>query len=225
LEKHIQQTWKVDLAERSLGEEIRFNEGEALLSLEYQSYEQLPEKKEFTVHCILENLVEERLNIVLDMPVILTVEGHQIKAYDWLPSSFHSGTILPGRKVEVMCIFASKVADGISSSDKLAISARISGLKETMMLECPVKESKGNCYIVTAGFGKESEEFKIMSKFRDEFLSAHSIGKFLVKNYYTLCELTLPYLLKLSFIPKILRAVLKPIVAIIKWIMHKKKTN
>ena len=190
--------------------------------MEFQSFEQLSSQKEFTVHCILENLVDERLNIVLDMPVILTSEGHQLKAYDWLPSSFHSGIILPGRKVEIMCTFASKIKDGISKGDRIAISGRISGLSETIMLECPVSITKDKCYLVTAGFGHGSSEYILMSSFRDQVLMPRRGGRFFVEVYYTICEHTLPILSDFRFLPKLLKIMLNPIIGIISCVMRKK---
>src|SRR5690606_9606394 len=80
----------------------------------------------------------------------------------------------------------------IRTGERMLIRVHLAGGDTPVMIDTGLREKKTGCYIVTFVYGRESEEYRLMTGFRDTFLMRSGIGKSLVRLYYATSPWMLP---------------------------------
>lgn len=155
----------------------------------------------FNLEIAVTNLSLRHRYLHFELPVIVDIRGRQWAAGEWAEGDFTAGTIYSGATIVTNALFHSGRIGDKPPGGRVMLSCheRISS-PVTYHLSARLKGEA--CYAVTFCFGRESETYRQMTRFRDEMLVRHCIGRIFVASYYALsprlieATMQFPYLQK-----------------------------
>jgi len=129
------------------------------------------------------NLSDRHRYLHLELPVLVDIRGRQIAAGEWDEEEFTAGTIYSGATVVSNALFPVTRVGDKPPAGRVMLSCH-------ERLETPVTyhlaaRLKGDaCFAVTYCFSRESEEYWLMTQFRDERLLTNLAGRAFTRIYY-----------------------------------------
>jgi hypothetical protein len=137
------------------------------------------------------NVTDRNIYIHLDLPAFIDMNRNQVMAEKWADQEFISGMVYSGASVRTNALFkASRLGERPPGGRIVLTCHERSEPPATFHLASRIKGSA--CYLVTFCYTRESEEYRLMVRFRDDFLTRMWAGRLLIGCYYRLS----PYLIE-----------------------------
>jgi hypothetical protein len=137
----------------------------------------------YNLEVAVTNLSSRHRYLHLELPVIVDAGGRQIAAGEWAEGEFTSGTVYAGATVHTNALFPVGRAGDKPPGGRVMLSCH-------ERLDVPVTyhlsgRLKGEaCFAVTYCFGRDSDAYRAMIRFRDERLRATVAGRGVISMYY-----------------------------------------
>lgn len=186
------------------------------------------------IHLKIKNRTDSKIFFILNNVLIIDVLGNQIKAYTGFVGTFAQGDIYPFTGIPIIPCFYEWQVPNAKSIKKIVVLyyAGSDGILKEKIIDMPndVHIEKpptpiitnatvsnpqsgvsSNCFVVTLCFGRQSNEYKQMTLFRDEVLNKYLSGRFFIRQYYAYS----PILIKIIGKSKTLVYFLKCILSIL----------
>ncbi len=132
----------------------------------------------------MHNKSGRNVNVFLDLPILLRHNNKQFSAVDWVENYFKSGIIYNGADVEIACYYLEENLADIRRGDHILIPVSAPALSLLKTYSTPLSPEDGRCFLVTFAFDKYSPVYFESIRFRDRFLAAHIVGRFMIRLYY-----------------------------------------
>jgi len=138
--------------------------------------------KWFNLSLVISNPTEDNLYIHLDLPVLIDNKKNQISAEKWSEGEFVAGMIYAGASVQTNALFKTSKLGDRPTGGKVIVTCHEREPPSTYHIEAKIKGEA--CYFVTYCYSRQSSEYLIMTKFRDEVLSRTLLGRISISFYY-----------------------------------------
>ncbi|MEP6646163.1 MAG: restriction endonuclease [Saprospiraceae bacterium] len=130
----------------------------------------------------INNPTVKNLYIHLDLPVLIDRQKNQVSAEKWADDEFVAGMIYAGASVKTNALFKTSRLGERPPGGRIIVTCHEREPRVTYHLNARLKGEA--CYIVTYMYTRQSPEYRLMCKFRDEVLSAFLIGRIFISLYY-----------------------------------------
>lgn len=158
------------------------------------------------VHVGLTNTGDQNLTIHVDLPIVVSKKSHrQVTAIHWKENYFFHGVLVSGATVELACDFLKAQIEQIKPGDRMILHVHVAGMDASIVLDQRLRNPSGNCYIVTYCYGRDSEEYRTMIRFRDQVLMRSGTGRRVINFYYRSSPILIELLQRSSPIAKTVR--------------------
>ncbi len=165
--------------------------------------------KWFNLSLIVTNPTDENLYVHLDLPVLIDKKKDQFSAEKWADGEFVAGMIYKGASIHTNALFKTSKLGERPPGGKIIVTCHEREPPLTYHLEAKLKGEA--CYFVTYCYSRDSEEYVMMTAFRDEVLSKLFMGRIGIDLYYFFS----PMLVKWAPYNKILEGVIKKLTMLI----------
>ena len=178
------------------------------------------EKDWYNLGIRISNPTQQNLYIHLELPALIDSEKTQHIADQWGTDDFVSGMIYAGATVRTNARFkASKVGDRPPGG---RIVLTYHERKDNLITFHLTAQLRGEaCYFVTYCFGRDSEEYRSMTRFRDERLQRHMLGQIMISFYYRFSPLVVALARRSTIVDCALRQFTKVVLRLLR---HKLST-
>ncbi|MGB3077460.1 MAG: restriction endonuclease [Saprospiraceae bacterium] len=166
------------------------------------------EGKWYNLMLTISNPTEENLYIHLDLPVLIDKQKTQISADKWADEEFVAGMIYAGASVRTNALFKTSKVGERPPAGKIVVTCHERVPQRTYHLMAKLKGEA--CYFVTYCYSRRSQEYELMTRFRDQVLSHSIIGKVSIDIYY----LSSPFLVQWASRIKIIDLVLRKLTSL-----------
>lgn len=162
----------------------------------------------YNLDLVISNPSENNIYIHLDLPALIDQKKDQVTADQWAENEFVAGMIYSGASVRTNALFkASRLGERPPGGKVMLTCHERTDPPQTYHLSAKLKGSA--CYIVTYCYSRNSDEYQIMTRYRDEVLANTVAGRVFINAYYlispvmikcaarsALVDITLKYLAK-----------------------------
>ena len=167
------------------------------------------------------NASEKNHEVVLGIPVYITLDNEQIEPRNTYQGYFTSGIVYAGCTVESCYIFDSDQLSKVRVGDKLIMELSYSDktIKKVINIEhkVPSKNANSACFIATAAYGTPvSQEIKVLRYWRVMELKNSRIGNSFVSFYYHVSPPIANFIRNKPLFRKCVRMILNPFVNFLK---------
>ena len=139
----------------------------------------------YNLDLTISNHSDHHIYIHLDLPALIDPKKNQITAEQWAENEFVAGMIYSGASVRTNALFkASRLGERPPGGRVMLTCHERTEPPSTYHLAARLKGEA--CFIVTYFYGRQSEEYLLMTYFRDHVLSASFAGRSFISVYYTL---------------------------------------
>ena len=140
--------------------------------------------KWFNLGLVISNPTDENIYIHLDLPVLIDQKKIQNSAEKWADGEFVAGMIYAGASVHSNALFHTSKIGERPPGGKVIVTCHEREPAVTYHLSARLKGEA--CYFVTYCYSRQSDEYRMMTKFRDEVLSLTWYGQVVIAFYYKL---------------------------------------
>lgn len=139
----------------------------------------------YNLDLILTNPSDRNVYIHLDLPALIDGKKNQVSADQWAENEFVAGMIYSGASIRTNALFkATRLGERPPSGKVMLTCHERTDHPSTYHLSAKLKGSA--CYIVTYCYSKESEEYVLMTNFRDRVLMRTFSGRLFISAYYSI---------------------------------------
>ncbi len=164
----------------------------------------------------LENTSASNIQLFCELPTYITHARKQYGAQGWSQDSFEHGSIYAGATVSLAFYFSAKQVASVHPADRIILTLHMVPSGEAFFLEEEVGGRKKDCFLVTFVFGRHSQDYQAMIRFRDEILLPSRGGRQMVSVYYRLGTWLKPHLKCRPMLQALLLPGLKAVVAAVR---------
>ena len=157
----------------------------------------------------MSNTSEENLYIYLDLPVLIDSKKIQTSAEKWADDEFVAGMIYAGASVHTNSFFKRSRLGERPPGGKVVVTYHEREPPATYHIQARLKGEA--CYFVTYCYSRQSPEYVLMIKYRDEILSDKFWGRTFIHLYYFLA----PFIVHVASKNKIIDHVLRKVVELV----------
>jgi len=136
----------------------------------------------YNLSLVLSNPTDENLYIHLDLPALIDKRKNQISAEKWADGEFVAGMIYAGASVHTNALFKTSKLGERPSGGRIVVTCHEREPPVTYHLGARLKGEA--CYFVTYCYSRQSAEYFLMTRFRDEVLSLTFFGRIWIDLYY-----------------------------------------
>lgn len=130
--------------------------------------------------------------IHLDLPAFIDKKGNQTIADKWSDDEFTAGMLYEGATIKTNALFRATRLGEHPPGGRVMQTVHIrTDTPETQHLAARVKGDA--CYFVTYCYSRQSPEYRMMRRFRDEILASTWMGNRLIGMYYALSPMLIKY--------------------------------
>jgi hypothetical protein len=159
--------------------------------------------KWYNLNLTLSNPTDENYYIHLDLPVLIDNKKNQTSAEKWVDGEFVAGMIYAGASVRTNALFKTSKLGERPPGGKIIMSCHEREPPVTYHLTARLKGEA--CYFVTYCYSRQSSEYAIMTRFRDNVLYKTSLGRLGISLYYFLSPFFIRIAPKYKFIDMCIR--------------------
>lgn len=158
----------------------------------------------YNLDLVISNPTERNLYLHLDLPALIDTNRNQVSAEKWAENEFVAGMIYAGASVRTNALFKASRLGERPPSGKVMLTCHERTTPPTVYhVSAKIKGSA--CYVVTYCYTRQSDEYALMTKFRDEVLDKNIAGKFFIRTYYVLSPVLVHLASQSSFVDNMLR--------------------
>ncbi len=166
------------------------------------------EGKWYNLMLTISNPTDENFYIHLDLPVLIDKQKTQINADKWADEEFVAGMIYAGASVRTNALFKTSKLGERPAGGKIVLTCHERVPVRTYHLMAKLKGEA--CYFVTYCYSRHSQEYAMMTRFRDQVLSHTLMGKVSIDIYY-FCS---PFLIQWASRKKIIDLALRKLTSL-----------
>ena len=167
----------------------------------------------YNLDLVITNPSDRNIYIHLDLPALIDSKKNQVTADKWADNEFVAGMIYSSASVRTNALFkASRLGERPPSGKVMLTCHERTDPPSTYHLSAKLKGSA--CYVITYCYSRDSEEYVMMTDFRDDVLEKSIAGRCLISSYYWISPSLVRWAGKITFIDSALRWIVKRIIAI-----------
>jgi len=167
----------------------------------------------FNLGLTITNPTDRNVYIHFELPALIDQKRNQVMADQWVEGEFVSGLIYAGASVRTNALFSvAKLGDRPSGGRVVLTCHERDEVLLTYHLQAKLQGQA--CYVVTYCYSTRSDEYKVMTSYRDQVLARSLAGRSFIKLYYFIS----PYLVEVATKHQSLGRLLRKIVF---WIIPK----
>lgn len=137
----------------------------------------------FNLQLTITNYSNRHRYIHLDLPVIVDPKGFQIPSSEFWEGHFKAGLVYSGASVSTNALFSVEQTGDKPPGGRVMLTCHEKiAYPVTYHLSARLKGDA--CYVVTYCFGRDSEQYKDLTRFRDITLQRSMIGVWFIDFYY-----------------------------------------
>ncbi|HZV68146.1 MAG TPA: restriction endonuclease [Saprospiraceae bacterium] len=159
--------------------------------------------KWFNLSLTLSNPTDENLYVHLDLPVLIDKQKNQISAEKWADEEFIAGMIYAGASVRTNALFKTSKLGERPPGGKIVLTCHEREPPVTYHLSSKLKGEA--CYFVAYCYSRQSQEYVMMSGFRDQELSRTFLGRKSIEAYYLISPFLVQWAGKIKIVDYLLR--------------------
>lgn len=137
----------------------------------------------YNLEVAVTNLSTRHRYLHFELPVIVDAGGRQIAAGEWAEGEFTSGTVYAGATVHTNALFPVGRAGDKPPGGRVMLSCH-ERLDAPLTYHLAGRLKGEACFAVTYCFGRDSDAYRVMTRFRDERLRPSAAGRGLILLYY-----------------------------------------
>lgn len=169
----------------------------------------------YNLDLVISNPSDKNIYIHLDLPALIDQKKNQVTADQWAENEFVAGMIYSGASVRTNALFkASRLGERPPSGKVMLTCHERTEPPLTYHLSAKLKGSA--CYIVTYCYSRHSDEYLIMTRYRDEVLVNTFAGRIFVSAYYLISPAMIKWAERSSWFDFTLKFLAQRITAYIK---------
>jgi hypothetical protein len=172
----------------------------------------------YNLTVIVSNNSEENLYVYLDLPVLIDTKKVQTSAEKWADGEFVAGMIYAGASVHTNAFFKRSRLGERPPGGKVVVTYHEREPPATYHIDARLKGEA--CYFVTYCYSRESPEYFLMTKYRDEILEDSLVGRLFIRSYYFLSPFFVTWALKNKVLDLFIRKVVRVAIFKVKHFYH-----
>ncbi len=174
------------------------------------------------VRIALNNTSDRNLTVHLDFPIVISKRTHrQVTAIQWKENCFFHGVLVSEATVELACHFLKEQVDLIKPGDRMILHVHVAGMQAPVVIDEKLQNPKRNCYIVTYCYGRDTNEYRDMIRFRDQTLTKSLLGRMFVNLYYRYSPWLVQVAQKSFILSKCLRYIIQGMLSLIMSLLRR----
>ena len=160
----------------------------------------------FNLGLTIMNPTERNIYIHLELPALIDQKRNQIMADQWVEGEFVSGLIYAGASVRTNALFSVAKLGDRPSGGRIVLTCH-ERVEVPLTYHLQAKLQGQACYIVTYCYSARSEEYRVMTNYRDQVLARSIAGRSFVNLYYFISPLLVSVAKNHSAMDKMLRRI------------------
>lgn len=165
----------------------------------------------YNLDLTISNPTDRNIYLHLDLPALIDNNRNQVTAEKWAENEFVAGMIYAGASVRTNALFKASRLGERPPSGKVMLTCHERTTPPTVY-HASAKLKGSACYVVTYCYTHQSEEYTMMTRYRDEVLEKTIAGKLFIRFYYLVSPSLVVWASKSSVLDMMMRRMVHAVV-------------